>query len=429
MNIQECSGTGSCQTLQGSVVLDSNWRWLHASGNGNTTNCYTGNEWDKTLCSDPQKCAQTCALDGADYQGTYGITAGGNDLNLVFVTHGPYSTNIGSRVYFMASDTKYKMFKLKNREFTFDVDVSNLPCGLNGALYLVEMSEDGGMSKYPSNKAGAKYGTGYCDAQCPHDIKFINGEANILDWKPSPNDKNAGIGMYGTCCTEMDLWESNSMATAYTPHICTVQGQTRCNGTQCGDNPDHRYDGVCDKDGCDFNSFRMGDKTFFGKGMTVDSTKPFTVVTQFITNDGTDSGTLGEIKRLYVQNGKVIENSHTHFPGIQDYDSVSDNFCNDQKKLFGDNNDFEKKGGLKTLGQVLDRGMVLVLSLWDDHDVNMLWLDSDFPTDKPASDPGIARGSCSTSSGKPDDVESQYPSSNVKYFNLKYGTIGSTYKH
>jgi len=108
-------------------------------------------------------------------------------------------------VYFMASDTKYKMFKLKNREFTFDVDVSNLPCGLNGALYLVEMSEDGGMSKYPTNKAGAKYGTGYCDAQCPHDIKFINGEANILDWKPSPNDKNAGIGMYGTCCTEMDL--------------------------------------------------------------------------------------------------------------------------------------------------------------------------------------------------------------------------------
>jgi len=326
-------------------------------------------------------------------------------------------------VYFMASDTKYKMFKLKNREFTFDVDVSNLPCGLNGALYLVEMSEDGGMSKYPSNKAGAKYGTGYCDAQCPHDIKFINGEANILDWKPSPNDKNAGIGMYGTCCTEMDIWESNSMATAYTPHICSVNGQTRCNGTQCGDAPDNRYNGVCDKDGCDFNSFRQGDKNFFGKGMTVDSSKPFTVVTQFITTDGTDSGTLGEIKRVYVQNGKVIQNSHTNFPGIQDYDSVSDNFCNDQKKLFGDNNDFEKKGGLSALGKSLDNGMVLVLSLWDDHDVNMLWLDSDYPTDKPASNPGIARGSCSTSSGKPDDVESQYPNANVKYFNLKYGTI------
>ena len=29
------------------------------------------------------------------------------------------------------------MFPLKNKEFTFDVDVSALPCGLNGALYFV----------------------------------------------------------------------------------------------------------------------------------------------------------------------------------------------------------------------------------------------------------------------------------------------------
>ena len=38
------------------------------------------------------------------------------------------------------------------------------------------MDEDGGLSKYSGNKAGAKYGTGYCDAQCPRDLKFINGE-------------------------------------------------------------------------------------------------------------------------------------------------------------------------------------------------------------------------------------------------------------
>lgn len=56
------------------------------------------------------------------------------------------------------------MFKLKAREFTFDVDVSNLPCGVNGALYFVEMDADGGKSKFPTNKGGAKYGTGYCDA-------------------------------------------------------------------------------------------------------------------------------------------------------------------------------------------------------------------------------------------------------------------------
>jgi cellulose 1,4-beta-cellobiosidase len=93
------------------------------------------------------------------------------------VTEGE-NTNIGSRVYLMADETHYQMFNLKNQEFTFDVDMSNLPCGLNGALYFVEMDEDGGMSKFPNNKAGAKYGTGYCDTQCPHDIKFINGEVS-----------------------------------------------------------------------------------------------------------------------------------------------------------------------------------------------------------------------------------------------------------
>ena len=62
------------------------------------------------------------------------------------------------------TNSTYQMFKLKNKEFTFTVDVSNMPCGLNGALYFVEMPEDGGMSEFPTDKAGAAYGTGYCDA-------------------------------------------------------------------------------------------------------------------------------------------------------------------------------------------------------------------------------------------------------------------------
>lgn len=38
--------------------------------------------------------------------------------------------------------------------------MSNLPCGLNGALYLTEMPANGGMG-VGNNKAGAKYGTGW----------------------------------------------------------------------------------------------------------------------------------------------------------------------------------------------------------------------------------------------------------------------------
>ena len=41
------------------------------------------------------------------------------------------------------SGKKYKKFNLLNKEFSFDVKVSDLDCGLNGALYLVEMDEDG----------------------------------------------------------------------------------------------------------------------------------------------------------------------------------------------------------------------------------------------------------------------------------------------
>lgn len=101
------------------------------------------------------------------YSGTYGIQASGNSLKLKFVTQGPYSTNVGSRTYLMDTDSTYYMFKLKNKEFTFDVDVSNLPCGLNGALYFVEMDKDGGLSKFPNNKVSQ-----FARANCSHCLRW-----------------------------------------------------------------------------------------------------------------------------------------------------------------------------------------------------------------------------------------------------------------
>lgn len=129
-------------------------------------------QWDASLCPDDETCAINCALDGASYESTYGVTTSADSLTIDFVT----GSNVGSRLFLMKDDTTYESFKLLNREFTFDVDVSKLPCGLNGALYFVAMDSDGGLSKYANNKAGAKYGTGYCDSQCPRDLKFINGQ-------------------------------------------------------------------------------------------------------------------------------------------------------------------------------------------------------------------------------------------------------------
>ncbi|KAL3421779.1 glycoside hydrolase family 7 protein [Phlyctema vagabunda] len=422
LTVSQCTASG-CTTSAASIVLDANWRWLHETGG--YTNCYTGNTWDESICTDGVTCAENCALEGADYTGVYGIEASGDALTLSFVTKGA-NTNVGSRTYLMeaGSTDTYQLLKLKNQEFTFDVDVSNLPCGLNGALYFSAMQSDGGLAKYATNKAGAEYGTGYCDAQCPRDIKFINGEANSVGWNASDNDPNAGTGEYGSCCTEMDIWEANSISTAYTPHPCSTDGQTRCSGTDCG--VGDRYASLCDADGCDFNSFRMGDVDFFGPGKTVDTGKPFTVVTQFITADNTATGELSEIKRFYVQDGVTIANSESTIAGVSG-NSITDEFCDAQKVAFGDENQYAAKGGLSKMGEALENGMVLVMSIWDDHAANMLWLDSQYPLEKDASEPGVSRGTCSRDSGVPEDVEAASPDASVTFSNIKWGPINSTF--
>lgn len=421
---EKCTGTGSCTSQASSVVLDSNWRWLHNVGG--STNCYTGNTWDATLCPDGTTCAANCALDGADYSGTYGITSSGNALTLKFVTTSAQK-NVGSRVYLMApgSTSAYQEFNALNQEFTFDVDVSGLPCGLNGALYFSEMDSDGGLARFPTNKAGAQYGTGYCDSQCPRDLKFINGIANVAGWTPSTSDPNSGTGNMGTCCNEMDIWEANSISAAFTPHSCTVQGQTECTGTTCS--AAGSTGGLCDQAGCDFNSFRMGNTSFYGPGLTVDTTQKFTVVTQFLTSNNAATGTLSAINRIYVQNGKVIANSMSNIAGITPTNQVTDAFCNQQKTAFGDTNTFEQKGGLGAIGSAFTKGMVLVLSIWDDHAADMLWLDSDYPLNKSASLPGVPRGTCATTSGAPTAVEAATPNAQVIFSNIKFGAIGSTF--
>jgi cellulose 1,4-beta-cellobiosidase len=406
-----CTVAGGCTTQAGQIVLDANWRWVHTTTG--YTNCYSGNAWSASICPDPVTCAANCALDGAAYASTYGISTSGNALTLKFIE----GTNVGSRTYLMASNTKYEMFNPNGKEFTFDVDVSKLPCGLNGALYFSEMAEDGGMSAYPTNKAGAQYGTGYCDSQCPHDLKFVNGAANNVGWNGT--SANSGDGAIGSCCNEMDIWEANSISAAYTPHPCTGVGIQTCTGTACA--------AVCDQAGCDFNSYRMGNTSFYGPGLIVDTTKKFTVVTQFITADGTTTGALTAIRRLYVQNGVTIQNSVTNIPGLAPYNDITDQFCADQKAITTDTNVFANQGGLKTMHDSFQRGVVLVLSIWDDYAVNMLWLDSDYPTTADPSAPGVSRGSCSTTSGAPAQVEANGASIQVIYSNIKLGEIGSTY--
>jgi len=443
VSISSCTTEGCTEQLK-AITVDANWRWLEKGG----VNCFTGNLWDETFCPSTSagavSCAENCALEGATYEESYGITTDGSSLTLDFITKSTPGTeeltNVGSRTYLMDTQDKYEMFYLKNREFTFTVDAANMPCGLNGALYFVEMDSDGGKAKYPDNKAGAKYGTGYCDAQCPHDLKFIDGAANTVNWVPSDTDPNAGTGYYGTCCFELDIWEANTISQAYTPHTCSTVGQVECSGASCGDiddsNPESRYTGMCDKDGCDNNPYRYGVTDFYGPGaeFDVDTTKPITVITQFITTDGTDEGDLAEIKRFYIQDGEIFVSPAVTVPSTvtgewTSYTSITDQFCADSRAYFNEShNGFKDHGGMKAMGQSMDRGHVLVMSLWDDHYANMLWLDSNYPTDPAlASNPGVARGPCPTTSGVPADVESASPDSSVTFSDIRYGPIGTTF--
>ncbi|KAK4544537.1 hypothetical protein LTR36_004109 [Oleoguttula mirabilis] len=275
---------------------------------------------------------------------------------------------------------------LLNQEFSFTVDVSNLPCGMNGALYMAAMDASGGRSRL--NPAGATYGTGYCDAQCGAP-SWINGVANVDD--------------LGACCSEMDIWEANAVATQLTPHACNVTGLYECSGAACG------TDGVCDKSGCGFNPYGLGAPDFYGYHDVVDTSKPFTVVTQFLTSDNTSSGSLTEIRRLYVQNSTVIQNANVQFDNTT-IDSITNAYCNASAPSF------EARGGLAQMGEALGRGMVLILSIWNDASAYMDWLDS-----------GTA-GPCNSTQGNPAIIEAEDPATSVTFSQIKWGDIGSTYE-
>ncbi|KAI6366855.1 hypothetical protein MCOR25_005071 [Pyricularia grisea] len=413
MTWKKCTGKASCTTVNGEVVIDANWRWLHDS---NSKNCYDGNKWTDS-CKTASDCATKCSLEGADYSKTYGASTSGDALSLKFVTKHDYGTNIGSRFYLMNGSSKYQMFTLMGNEFAFDVDLSTMECGLNSALYFVAMEEDGGMKSYSSNKAGAKYGTGYCDAQCARDLKFVGGKANVEGWKPSSNDANAGVGPYGACCSEIDVWESNAHAFAFTPHPCTDNKYHVCQDSNCGGTySDDRFAGKCDANGCDINPYRLGNTDFYGKGKTVDTSKKFTVVTRFERD---------ALTQFFVQNNKRIDMPVPTIEGLPATGAITAEYCTNVFNVFNDRNRFEEVGGWSQLQQALSLPMVLVMSIWDDHYSNMLWLDSVYPPEKEGT-PGAARGDCPQDSGVPSEVESQHPGATVVWSNIRFGPVGST---
>jgi cellulase len=160
----------------------------------------------------------------------------------------------------------------------------------------------------------------------------------------------------------MDNWEANEYATALTPHTCNQTGLYECSGEEC------TWNGVCDQWGCSWNPYALGNEHFYGPKRTVDPTRKVTVVTQFLTFP---NGTLKEIRRLFVQDGKAIQNAAVNVTGLPDVNSIDVDYCATSASRF------VPLGGDAGMGDSLARGMVLIFSVWWGTGGYMTWLDSD----------------------------------------------------
>eukprot|EP00664_Eupelagonemidae_sp_cell27_P000528 gene528-6335_t len=158
----------------------------------------------------------------------------------------------------------------------------------------------------------------------------------------------------------MDLFEANTGAQQYTTHACVdACGSYTANVSQCK-GVQGTPSSVCDQSGCGLNPFRYGPGTTYdaefnndkwygkGAGFALDSSSPFTVVTQFHTA----AGALTNITRFYMQKGKRVD-----LPTL--YPALTKDYCTDIYDRWD-------QGGepLAQMGSNMGNGMVLAMSAW-----------------------------------------------------------------
>jgi cellulase len=166
----KCTKAGGCTSKNTAVVIDSATHWIHQKNNTALGCGNWGSGADPTACPDEKTCAQNCIMEGISDYKDFGVSTEGGKMKLDM--YNPTGGVASPRLYLLAEDEKnYEMLKLTGNE----------PCGMNGALYLSEMREDGGRSEL--NPGGASYGTGYCDAQC-FVTPWANGVVSIFQTFP-----------------------------------------------------------------------------------------------------------------------------------------------------------------------------------------------------------------------------------------------------
>jgi len=319
LNWTQCTTDGSCREVGGELTLDEKWRWVHKVDSYRDCYYWGYSEWNEEACDSEANCTTNCAVEGADYspRNGYGISAANNSVSLQLVTKKDFATNVGLRLFLLDSKTRYQTFTLLNNEFAFDVNLSSVGCGVSSALTFVEMEADGGVGRFPTNKAGAEYGVGYCDSKCTRDQLFVGGKVcpssrsfySLLMFRGRQMSKagrlpklshiqelantghaapNSPCGMIIPLFFKILLTvssrvivprNSNAHSYAMSSHLCATPGYQVCQGgSDCDVFSGNISKARCDPVGCSYSPNQTGAENFYGKGKTLDTSRSFTYV-------------------------------------------------------------------------------------------------------------------------------------------------------
>lgn len=126
-----CTVAGGCTEATNYLVLDSLAHSVHQANS--TVGCGDwGSAPNATACPTEEACAANCIQEGLSDYSTVGVTTDGASLRMQMIVN---NVSVSPRIYLLdETEGEYEMVKFTGGEFTFDVDATKLPCGMNSAL-------------------------------------------------------------------------------------------------------------------------------------------------------------------------------------------------------------------------------------------------------------------------------------------------------
>jgi len=295
-------------SLLGELVSAADFGELHVRGLPHSVHC-VNDEWQR----------QFVTIADA---GTRLVLSGGGALQLAI------SPTAGADEPF-----GYYQWQLLGTTLSYTVDLSNVSCSCNSALYLVSMpgfNSSGSQSGSPDPR-----GNYYCGANA--------GKPSRDTSKPTPPSR-------GNYCPELDLLEANRFAIQSTPHIC--------NGTNRGPG----FYPMCDWHGCATAVYNESKTALCpDESCIINTHRPFRHSISFPVQTALDSDGNADVMLVAIEN--VLEQEGRRF-------TFSTCQASNAQWTSGDPTEY-----LRRMTANMKHGMVMDISLWGLSNSGMSWLD------------------------------------------------------